>query len=101
LRRSGYIEPWIDRQNGERQRLQKRAAQAAASRTRMGIFGSIFGGGAVGGGGDQPGRLPTLEERKTYMVQGVMRKVSAKRKKRSKARSRKSDATTNSLDVEP
>ncbi|GMH93847.1 hypothetical protein TL16_g12738, partial [Triparma laevis f. inornata] len=74
MRRSGYIDPWLERQNGERQRLQKRAAQAAANRASMGVFGSLFGGAGGGGGGGELGRLPTLEERKRYMVEGVMRK---------------------------
>ena len=75
MRRSGYLDPWADRQSSERQRLQRRAAQAAASRASMGVFGSLFGGG--GGSAMERGdlgKLPTLEERKRYMVEGVMRK---------------------------
>lgn len=57
--------------------MEEQAARQAAGRGSFGLFGSLFGGGA-GGAVTSTSRpllspLPSIEQRKTYMVE-VMRK---------------------------
>ena len=79
LRRCGYMIPWEDRIDIEQERLENLARMKQSANAGFGVFGSLFGGGGAGAGAGRDGGrpncpLPTLQERKEYLVRGVLRK---------------------------